>query len=281
MDLRVCTNDGVRSGVSVGLDGRQVVKIILVNRSFAQATGLLVQALERIVAVVVTMGSPLLMTFGASAHADTSDVLLVGSDTGIGHGVVGNKGCHTITYSERVRSFGVEGTATAAACEDRSILANVLHVAGAAGQMAGVMTLFFARARKNLILVDKELESILVALDLVGNHLVDLMESIDRDDRGTRREGQRSDVGGIGYIGKDPIILLENDSGKGMSRSLQEEDGEDDECSEDLPGGNLSVLGAGWSVKGFVCEAEWWTGRKGQTYCHDHRGRDDLFERGE
>lgn len=248
MDLRVGTNDGVRSGVSIIICSRQVMRAFGVSKYLSQAAGLLVQALKGVVDIALVIKGSLVIAMSAAASTDASNMLLVRSDIGIGVSVVATKGCHTVTSSEREGAFSVEGAVIGTSSEDRRTLAKADQVGRAAGQVAFVVdSLFLAVARKNLMVVD-EIGSVLVALDLVGNHLVDLTRSVDRDHQGTRGGVRRRGVGGIDYVGEDSIMPLQDHGGKGVTCSLQEAQREDDEEGESLVGAILSALKTDWTV---------------------------------
>lgn len=216
--------------------------VIGVSKTLAQATGLLVQALEGVVFVAATINDLLTVSAGTAAVTDASDSILHGVIMGLCVAVL--KGSHAITSWRGDGRCKVELAIISTACEDRRALANVGQEAGVADQVAGVvLTLLLAVARKDLIIVNG-LASIVVALDLVGNHLLGLLGNVDSDERGSRRGHNRKGASRVGDIGKDSIILLKNDGRECLSRDLQEEDGEDDKESEGLVGDeNLSVWG--------------------------------------
>lgn len=242
------------------------MSVIGVSKTLAQATGLLVQALERVVFVDAIINDLLTVSASAAAVIEAGDLILIDIRVAV-------KGSDAIATGW---GCNVELTVSVAVCEDWRALANVGQGEGGANQVAGVvLTLLLAEARKDLIVVNG-VASLIVALGLVGNHLVGLPGKVDLDERSSRRDGNRDGAGGVGDIGEDSIVLLNNHGGECLSRNLQEEDGEDDKESEGLFGranlsvwevetsafeGSVQVLGDGLTGK---------TERRRKTYRHDH-----------
>lgn len=251
------------------------MSVISVSKTLAQATGLLVQALEGVVFVAPTTNNLLTVSAPAAAVSEASDLIRKVIIMGIGVAVI--KGAHIASSWWLGGGCNVKLAIISTGCEDWRALANVGQVKRGADQLAGVvLTLLLAVARKDLIIVNG-VASIVVALQLVGNHLVvGLTGNVDRDERSSRGGGNRDGSSGVGDIGKDSIILLNDHGGECLSRNLQEEDREDDKESESLVGGeNLSVWKAETSaLEGSVqVLGDGLTGktrRRRKTYRHDH-----------
>lgn len=196
------------------------------------------------------------MSGSTVAVSETSDLILKDISMGVGADVT--KGSHN-AVSRSGWSCNTESAVGIAACEDRRALANVFKSTAGASQVAGVvLTLLLDESRKNLIGGNGGLNGnhpgvmgVMGRLNgnhLGGNgglnefHLLKLAGNVDGDDRGSRRGNHRESTSGVGGIGEDSIILLEEHGGERSSCSLQEEEGEDDKESEGLvKGADLSA----------------------------------------
>lgn len=228
---------------------------VSVRNTHTQAAGLLIQALEWVVFVAATINESLIVSPSAAAVTEASGTIRIEDDIRLGFDVAATKRAHNITSWRDEEGSGGDSAVTSAAFEDKGALANVVQGAGGADQLTDVVpTLLLAVARENLIAV-KGVASIVVALDLVGNHLVNLPGNIDRDDRSSRGVDHRDGASGVGHIGIDSIMLLEDDGGEGLARNLHEEDREEDKESEGLvAGANLSA----WKAESSVFEGSVW-----------------------
>lgn len=202
----------------------------------------------------------------------------------IGLGVGVTNGSHNITSWRKDGRCNLELAISITSCEVGRAFADVFQGAGVADQVAGVvLTLLLAESRENLIVVNG-VASLIDVLGLVGDELIKLTGNVGRDDRGSRRGGHREGASGIGGIGEDSIILLENHGGEGLSCNLQEEDGEDDKKSEGLvDGANLSAwkgetgaFEASVQVLGYGLAGK--TTERRKTYCHGHPGAMDSLK---
>lgn len=159
---------------------------VSIINSLTQVTGLLVQALERIVFVAATINESLVVFASAAAMTEARGTIRIDDDIRIRFGVASMKRAHNTASWRGPGGCNGDSAVISAACEDGRALANVEQGAREADQLADVvLTLLLAVARENLIVVNG-LASIVVAPDLVGNHLADLPENVDRDDRGSR-----------------------------------------------------------------------------------------------
>lgn len=258
------------------------MSVIGVSNALAQAAGLLVQALEGIIFIAGTINDLLTISTSAAALIEASDSTMNGITIGFGVGVT--NGSHNITYWREDGRCNLELAISITSCEVGRALADVFQGAGGADHVAGVvLTLLLAESRENLIVVNG-IASLIEALCLVGDELIKLTGNVGRDYRGSRRGGHREGASGIGGIGEDSIILLENHGGEGLSCSLQEEGGEDDEKSEGLvDGAKLSAwkgetgaFGASVQVLGHGLAGKTTESRK--TYRHDHPGAMDCLK---
>jgi hypothetical protein len=181
-----------------------VISVVSVSNGLLQATGVLVQALEGVVSVAAIIDESLKVATAMSAAAVTEAGELIGIVNGIG--LVTDSG--TIKGSQ---SSDLDTAVIIAADEGGSTMAEVVEVGRGADDVAGVaLTLLLAVARKNLIVVD-ELASTVVALDLVGRR---------DNDRVSSRGGHRGGASAVGHIGKDSIILREDDGRESLSGDL-------------------------------------------------------------
>lgn len=168
------------------------------------------------------------MSGSTLAVSEASDLML--KDISMGIGVAVTKGSHN-AVSRPGWGCDAESAVGIAAGEDGRALANVFKRAVGASHVAGVvLTLLVDESRKNPMGMGGN-------GGLNGNDLFELTGNVDGDDRGSRRGSHRDGAGGVGGIGEDSIILLEDHGGECNSCDLQKEEGEDDKESKGLVNG--------------------------------------------